>query len=68
MTRFGREERRGKARVVGYVSPVVKEAIQELVKKGLYSTESDFVSEAVIKLVKELEVKGKIEVSSMSNK
>jgi len=49
-----------KARVVGYVSPVIKNKIQELVKKGLYSSESDLVSEAVIKLVHELELKEKV--------
>lgn len=45
-----------KVRVSGFVSPRVRESIQKLIDEGLYASESDFVSEAVIRLVHEIEL------------
>ncbi|RLI82691.1 hypothetical protein DRP04_03340 [Archaeoglobales archaeon] len=49
-------KKKGKVRVVGYVSPRIKEMIQQFVEEGIYGSESDFVSEAVVKLAYEIQM------------
>jgi len=54
-----------KERVVGYVSPNVKKMIQEAVECGDFASESDFVSEAVIKLAYEWQAKREKRIVSL---
>jgi len=49
--------KKGKERVVGYVSRNIKELIREAVRSGDFASESDFVAEAVIKLAYEWKAK-----------
>jgi Arc/MetJ-type ribon-helix-helix transcriptional regulator len=59
--------KKGKVAVWGYVSPNIKRMIKETIEAGDYGSESDFVSEAVIKLAYEWQRKrerrvGKLEL------
>jgi Arc/MetJ-type ribon-helix-helix transcriptional regulator len=49
--------KKGKERVVGYVSRNIKELIREAIRSGDFASESDFVAEAVIKLAYEWKAK-----------
>jgi len=42
------EKGRKKVRVTGFVSPFTKKIIEQAIADGLYGSESDFVSEAVV--------------------
>ena len=53
MSKRHRDMKKGKERVVGYVSRNVKELIREAIRSGDFASESDFVAEAVIKLAYE---------------
>ena len=54
-----------KERVVGYVSPNIKRMIQDAVECGDFASESDFVSEAVIKLAYEWQAKREKRIVSL---
>ena len=57
--------RKGKERIVGYVSRNIKELIREAVDSGDFASESDFVSEAVIKLAYEWKAKKERKIATL---
>ncbi|AIY91129.1 hypothetical protein [Geoglobus acetivorans] len=54
-----------KERVTGFVSPNVKSIIREAIDSGDFASESDFVSEAVIKLAYEWKAKKERKIATL---
>ena len=65
MARQNESEKKGKVRVVGYVSPYLKEIIKEAIESGDYASESDFVSEAVVRLAHEWKMRKERKITSL---